>query len=359
MDSKNNTGLSRTLAGTETLRLVELRDVDAFFTPLEERFERLTRVGRSSLGVRVVAITVIQRDQQWFKSVNGWKVNQLALEQSLCAITVAGRATTVIDDTTRDARSAQHSLVQGPPHFRFYAGVPLFDSFGNLIGTFCAIDTAAKRLSADQQRCLEDLAAMAERELFTSHLSDGFAEMVRKLGAARREAMFDPLTRLWNRRGGVALLGVALQNLGSSALPLSICVADIDNFKRVNDLYGHPAGDQVLRKVAETIIANLRPTDVVCRLGGDEFLIVMAGTGEPQLREVALRLRTALQSNPVASRAGPISVSLSLGGVVYQGGASVTPERALEEADQALYQSKRAGRNRLSIHDGGARAAVG
>ena len=77
MDPRTATGLSRTLASTETLKLAELRNLDAFYTPLEERFERLTRLGRAALGTRVVAVTVLDEDRQWFKSVIGWKINEL------------------------------------------------------------------------------------------------------------------------------------------------------------------------------------------------------------------------------------------------------------------------------------------
>jgi diguanylate cyclase (GGDEF)-like protein len=349
MDSKDGTGLSRTLASTETLRLVELQSLDAFYTPLEERFERLTRVGRSSLGTRVVAVTVLDKNRLWFKSVNGWKINELPLEGSLCFSTVEKGELTVIPDTLEDPRFAQHPLVTQPPRFRFYAGIPLRDYHGQVVGTFCAMDTQPRNFDSEQLRCLGDLASLAERELFTKELWDGYGEIVSKLGAARREAMFDPLTRLWNRRGGLAMLGVALKQLQSGVSPVVVCVADIDNFKRVNDLYGHQAGDQVLRKVAQTMVASLRPRDTVCRLGGDEFLIVLLDATEVQLREVATRLKAAIAAHPVQCRSGPISVSLSLGGVAYAQGAVVSVETALEESDVALYESKRGGRNRLSM----------
>jgi diguanylate cyclase (GGDEF)-like protein len=348
--SSSGTALSRTLASTETLKLAELGNLDAFYTPLEDRFERLTRLGRSALGARVVAVTVLDVGRQWFKSVIGWKVNELALDASLCKLTVERNQLTVFEDTSKDPDCATHPLVRQSPAFRFYAGVPLRDRHGDVIGTFCAFDTAPKAFPAEKRQLLLDLGTLAERELLTSELWEGYAEVISKLGAARREAMFDPLTRLWNRRGGISMLGVALKALGGGhGETVSVCVADIDNFKRVNDLYGHQAGDQVLRKVAQAMVANLRSCDAVCRLGGDEFLMVLVGSAEAQMREVVDRLRSTIATQPVLTGSGPISISVSFGGVSYPAGTEVSSEEALEDADKALYQSKRAGRNRLSV----------
>ena len=162
--------------------------------------------------------------------------------------------------------------------------------------------------------------------------------------------MFDPLTRLWNRRGGLSMLGVALKALGSGrGEPVSVLAADIDNFKRVNDLYGHQAGDQVLRKVAQAMVSNLRSCDAVCRLGGDEFLMVLVGSSEAEMREVVARVRQTIVAQPLLTASGLVAVSLSLGGVSYPSGTVITTEQAIEDADKALYQSKRSGRNRLSV----------
>jgi diguanylate cyclase (GGDEF)-like protein len=97
------------------------------------------------------------------------------------------------------------------------------------------------------------------------------------------------------------------------------------------------------------MVASVRPRDVVCRLGGDEFLVVLVGTAEDELPEIAGRLRRMIAERPMQCRAGSISISVSLGGVAYTPGTSVDAEEALEQADQALYESKRGGRNRLSM----------
>lgn len=353
MEPRTGTALTRTLASTETLKLAELRNLDAFYTPLEERFERLTRLGRAALGTRVAAVTVLDEGRQWFKSVIGWKINELALDKSLCKLTVARNEVTVIEDTHDDPSVARHPLVTQGPKFRFYAGMPLLDRHGEVIGTFCALDTVPRQFGRQEQRLLVDLGLLAERELLTSELWEGYAEVISKLGVARREAMFDPLTRLWNRRGGMSMLGVALKTLGDErGAPVSVLAADIDNFKRVNDLYGHQAGDQVLRKVAQAMVSNLRACDAVCRLGGDEFLMVLVGASDTQMREVVARVRETIVSQPVMTGSGLVAVSLSLGGVTYAPGAEISTEQALEDADKALYQSKRAGRNRLSVASG-------
>src|SRR5262249_60403146 len=107
------------------------------------------------------------------------------------------------------------------------------------------------------------------------------------LGVARREAMMDPLTRLWNRRGASMLLKSAFEGADHRSAPMTLALLDLDNFKRINDSYGHQIGDEVLRKVASRLIGAVRNNDVVCRIGGDEVLILMTHTDPPTARHLA------------------------------------------------------------------------
>ena len=104
--------------------------VDVFYTPLEERFERITRLARRSLNVPVAAITCVTADKQWFKSVAGWAVTELPVSHSICPLTVEENRICVINDTTEDSRVKDHPLVANRPHFRFYAGYPLQERLG-------------------------------------------------------------------------------------------------------------------------------------------------------------------------------------------------------------------------------------
>ena len=95
---------------------------------------------------------------------------------------------------------------------------------------------------------------------------------------ARREALMDPLTHLWNRRGASVLLKAAFASADQRGTPLALALLDLDNFKRVNDNHGHQTGDEVLRRVASRLLSAVRGDDAICRLGGDEFLVLMADT---------------------------------------------------------------------------------
>ena len=156
----------------------------------------------------------------------------------------------------------------------------------------------------------------------------------------------DYLTGLYNKRYLKDLLDREMERSRRGQAPLSVIMADLDHFKRVNDNYGHQVGDEVLRHFAKRICAQLRPYDQVVRYGGEEFTVIMPGCGENGLKKLAERIRARMQ-DPMETSKGELSVTVSLGGAVYIPD-STEPQRALiSRADQALYQAKETGRNRL------------
>ena len=159
-------------------------------------------------------------------------------------------------------------------------------------------------------------------------------------------ALIDPLTGLYNRRFLNAHLGTVLQQMQEQGKPVSLVVADVDHFKAVNDTYGHDAGDEVLRAVAQRILANIRSFDMAARLGGEEFVVVMPDTPPEDAMAAAERLRAKIAESPLAVVGGrAICVTASLGvAASIRGDESAT---LLKRADQALYAAKRDGRNRV------------
>jgi diguanylate cyclase (GGDEF)-like protein len=345
----DETALSRTVASTATLKLANLHSLDPFYTPLEERFERITRLARRALNVPIAAITVVQEDRQWFKSVSGWQVTELPMSKSLCAEVIREGRLMVVPDTLEDLYMMSSPVVWKPPKIRFYAGFPIRDSEGKTVGTFCVMDLKPRKPDPDFSTTLADLGDMAQRELFTVELGNAQAALVNKLGEARRQAMFDPLTRLWNRRGATDLLNSALKDAQKYNHSVGICLADIDNFKQVNDQFGHQVGDQVLRRVAGSIVASVRPQDIVCRWGGEEFLIIVHDVDENSCIAIGERICEGMRSLPIHTRGGSVPASISIGIAMRNRGDCVAPEQLVALADAALYQSKREGRDRVTV----------
>ncbi len=163
-----------------------------------------------------------------------------------------------------------------------------------------------------------------------------------------RLAMVDPLTGLYNRRYAAPHLSAIAARSGETGTPYAVMVVDLDRFKRVNDQHGHAAGDLVLVEVARRLTANLRDTDLLARIGGEEFLIVLPDSGMADARCVAERLCQAVEERPIRLPSGAgLTVTVSIG-VAVSGGA-VSVDAVVEQADLALLESKVAGRNQVTF----------
>lgn len=172
-----------------------------------------------------------------------------------------------------------------------------------------------------------------------------------RLAEGLRHALTDPLTGLHNRRFALPRLAQIAEQSRLTGGCFAVMVLDLDRFKLVNDGWGHAAGDAVLREVAQRLTANLRPRDLLARLGGEEFLVVMPDTDEDRALQAAERLRRAIEARPVAlpdGEAVPITVSvgLAMGGAAR---AQVLTDHLLDAADRALRGSKAEGRNLVTI----------
>ncbi len=184
------------------------------------------------------------------------------------------------------------------------------------------------------------------RQLKVSHraLLRANSMLAREADELAHEANTDALTGLANRRHVLEALEDALALAQAEDSALAAMIVDVDHFKQVNDRFGHPVGDQVLRQVAELMQAQLPAAATLGRYGGEEFLLVLPGGLATQARELGERLRQAVAQIQVDN--GP-AVTISIGIAWHQPGQDSDPAQLIEAADQALYQAKKTGRNRV------------
>ncbi len=172
-------------------------------------------------------------------------------------------------------------------------------------------------------------------------------EISRLYETVEDQATHDELTGVANRRGIVALLERELVRAKRQNTPLSIALFDIDDFKRINDTMGHPAGDQVLKWVTKMIGRSIRPYDTLARYGGEEFLLLMPGAGADAGASVAERARIAIQDQFYSVDDKPIRITISAGVATWS--RDVDSDTLLRSADQVLYRAKQTGRNRVVL----------
>ncbi|MBI2681240.1 MAG: diguanylate cyclase [Candidatus Solibacter usitatus] len=175
------------------------------------------------------------------------------------------------------------------------------------------------------------------------------AELLEARDAMRQQSLHDSLTGVWNRAAIFDFLKRELARGQRESTPVSVVMIDLDHFKLVNDQFGHLAGDEVLIEAARRMTATIRPYDAVGRYGGEEFLIVMANSDSHAAAERADQIRKAIAGSSFLRDRAAVDVTCSLGVYSTHGGALITPEALLEEADAALYLAKRNGRNRFEV----------
>ncbi len=314
-------------AANEAERLRSLRTLNILDTLPEERFDRLTRLARRLFGVPIALVSLVDANRQWFKSCDGLATKETPRDISFCGHAILSGEILMIPDALLDERFHDNPLVVGEPGVRFHAGCPLIGPNGSRLGTLCLIDREPRRLDDNDLELLRDLADMAEQEL-----------------AAVQMASCDELTQLSNRRGFVAMAQHTLSLSARLGQHATLHLFDLDDFKRVNDRYGHAEGDRALLAFATLLKQAFRASDVVGRLGGDEFVALEINAPPGQGSSAAVeRLRQALAHHNRSSPQGS-DLCCSAGQVAYEPTRHRTVDMLLAQADGLMYQNKRRSR---------------
>lgn len=307
-------------------RLQTLRSLGILDTSPDERFDRLTRMAKRLFGVPIALVSLVDENRQWFKSCVGLSVSETSRDISFCGHAILGDDPFVIPNAVEDERFSDNPLVTNAPHIRFYAGCPLRAPDGQKLGTMCIIDREPRNFGKEDLEALVDLASMVEREF-----------------SALQLATMDELTNVLNRRGFMLLAQQSLRLCTREKIPASLVFIDLNNFKPINDSFGHTEGDRVLALFAKQLKLMFRDSDVVARLGGDEFAVLLTDHPKEATEGAFARLRRSLsQVNQEANRG--YDISFSHGVVEFDSDKHHTIEAMLADGDTLMYQAKKSNR---------------
>ena len=208
-----------------------------------------------------------------------------------------------------------------------------------LLGT---MDQHQQQRDAREQEVATHLQGLAERVAHMEQEAQGYRE---HLEEQRQKALIDPLTGLPNRAAWGERLAHEVEQWQQHGNMLLVAMLDLDHFKRINDGYGHLAGDKVLKIIATQLRKRLRPNDFIARFGGEEFVLLMPATSMAVGMQLANTLRAAIEACPFHFKGEPVTVTVSIGLAAFKPGER--SDQVLKRADQALYRAKAAGRNTI------------
>lgn len=314
--------LAAELPTNEAQRITTLYSLGLHDGRPNERFDRVTRLAKRLFGVPVAKVTLVDDDTVFPLSCAGQTFGPEPRALSFCAHAIVNDGVLLVPETRSDPRFHDNPYVTQAPFIRSYVGCPLTVPGGARLGTLCLIDFEPRQFSSEDVSLLRDLASMVEHEM-----------------AAVQMATIDEMTTLLNRRGFEAAAPQALQLCARMGKPASLLVFDLNQFKQINDSYGHAEGDRALKVFAETLSKVLRSSDLSGRLGGDEFVALLINSNREEATLVSSRLRVAIDERNQADQRG-YDICFSVGQVELQAGEKVDIASLLAQGDAEMYADK-------------------
>lgn len=333
----------------ETERLAAIERYDLMDTLADQAYEDIILLASQIFKMPIVLITLVEKERQWFKAKMGLEIDQTPIDQSFCAHAILNQTEVMsVNDATKDSRFSNNPMVLGEPNIRFYAGAPLVTPDGYALGTLCVIDQVPNKIETAQVEALRALSRLVisqfEMRRMAKELQNSEGFLFQANVNLEQLILIDPLTNIPNRRALEKRSEEEFSRASRNQAPISMLMIDVDNFKSVNDQFGHAKGDIVLQQVASKIRSTLRPHDFVARYGGEEFCVILPDIGRFAAMKVAERLRSIIS----ATKVGNIQVTISLGVATqtFEANDHLTSWSDLQHrADQALYHAKSLGRN--------------
>ncbi len=326
---------------TDPVRLAALRASGLLDGAQNPVLDRLTRLVTRVLGVPVSMVSLVGDREQHFPGLtglSGWAGEQrrTPLTHSFCQHVVGRDEMLVVEDAAVDPL-VMNNLAFHELGVVAYLGVPLRTSSGETLGALCAIDTQPMKWTDEQIATLEDLAvgAMAEIELRATTIA-----LLAAHDRLRTQATRDALTGLLNRHGFSEGAHATVALAQRTKMPLAVMALDLDGFKAINDTHGHDAGDEALVEMATVLQQQARASDVVGRMGGDEFVVLCPNTSAADAVSLQQRIVAALDALNTATNHG-YSLATSVGIAAWDTKEPMSLAKLLSAADASMYENKR------------------
>ena len=293
-----------------------------------------------------------RRYRSWYHCEHGFAAYPAADVQSYFARMHLSQSRFDVADMGEESFFLSHTSGLNLPDMKALAGVPLMDPNGKRFGTLCIADREARQFTETELNLLASFGQLVSNDICVRSAA---RYAVRDLVELEQEkcdlfelATIDPLTKALNRRAFMRFTERELNRFKRDNTRLSALMLDIAHFKSVNDVHGHAVGDRVLTKMVSVAAGVLRQEDLIGRLGGEEFAIVLVDSDVIAAAKVADRIREAIKQVKFPSESGPFNVTVSIG-VSEPFFAEHSINDVLERADGALYEAKRTGRDRVII----------
>ncbi|MES2524771.1 MAG: sensor domain-containing diguanylate cyclase [Gemmatimonadota bacterium] len=303
--------------------------------------DRLARLGRDMLQVPIGLVSLVDDQRQHFAGMAGLggragAMRGTPLSHSFCQHVVTRNAPLIVTN------ARHHSLLSANPAVDelgviAYAGVPLRTAHGETLGAMCAMDSAPLEWSDRQVGVLADLAAAAVAEIELRITMDA---LLTAQYALRLHIVQDPLTGLLNRRGFADEAQRHVAQAARTGAPFMIAALDLDGFKRINDTFGHDAGDEAIVELASILLQLAGPGDVIARMGGDEFVMLLRSASERDGVLLEDRLGDLLASRNTAASA-EFHLAASIGFACWRSGSPASLPSLLRRAEEEMYANKR------------------
>lgn len=297
-----------------------------------------------------VIVALNERYRHWYHSQHGVAPGSLDHLLAFCVQSNLSDSPFVVPDVRQEAFFSRDADLTDAASIVFFAGAPLSDPDGKRFGTLCLIDDKPREFDAEKLAVLDSFAQLVSQDIC---LRSAGRYAVRDLIELEEEkcflfdlAMTDPLTKALNRRAFFRFAEREVLRSRRHGLDVAVLMIDIDHFKSVNDVHGHNTGDDVLKQLVGVISDGTRDEDLLGRLGGEEFALILPETDLERAGILANRLREAVKRLSFSTETGEFGISISVG---ISRPEAMDPDilPALERADKALYEAKRNGRDRV------------
>jgi diguanylate cyclase (GGDEF)-like protein len=321
----------------EEERTRAIQSLGIIYSPSEARFDRITRLVCRHFDVDTALVTIVYKEIQWFKSLQGLNACSTAREVSFCGHAILGDDALIVENALLDIRFMDNPLVKESPRIRFYAGQPIKDEFGVTIGTLCLIDSVPRTFSQEDRQDLRDFARLVEAELAKPAEDSVLTRFIRSLNENQRSLFIDPIVGSWNRRGFEALLDKEIENALRHNQELTLIHVKLSSFDLILNRFGHERIIDFTKFTASIVRDQLPNGSSIGSLGADAFVAVCSGMKPSEADRIIEQLKKRFTEATLETHGVKALVDVEITSLLLSG--AQLRQNAIAAVDQLLMLS--------------------